>query len=102
MTTVVGETTVVNLCESAVCLLDGKFCALEADATVRAIAERFVDRTAAAAERKSGFAREIVWSSVCVDQFHRSLRRFYTKWAIRTDGDFHLSHIIGSSNHAAL
>src|SRR5271165_788449 len=100
METVVGETTVVNLGGSALGFLDGKFCALEADAAVRAITERFVDRTAAAAERKSRFAGEIVGGSIRIHQFHRSLRSLYAKWAIRADGDFHLSHILGSSNHA--
>ncbi len=85
----------VRLGRSAFGLLNREFRALEADAAVRTIAERLVDRASTAAERKSRLAGEIIGSSIRVDQFHRSLRSFYAKWAIGTDGDFHLSHVIG-------
>jgi hypothetical protein len=45
----IGPKRWVRLGRSAFGLLDGEFCALEADAAVRAIAEWFVDRTSAAA-----------------------------------------------------
>jgi hypothetical protein len=61
---------------------------------MRSVAERLIDGTATAAERERGFAGEIVRSSVDVDEFDGTFGRFHPIWAIGTDGDFNLSHIL--------
>jgi hypothetical protein len=75
-----------------VSFLDGEFRSLESNATVRAIAERFIDRSTAAAEGKCWLTGEIVRSSVDVDEFDGTFRSFHPEWTIGTDSDFDLSH----------
>src|SRR5579885_1870268 len=65
---------------------------LETDAAVSAIAERLVDGTAAAAKREGGLAGQIVFIPVDINQFDRALRSLDAERAIRTHGNFHLSH----------
>jgi hypothetical protein len=52
------------------------------------IAERLVDRTAAAAERKSGLAGQIVFIAVGIDKFDRSLGSFDAIRTILADSNF--------------
>jgi hypothetical protein len=76
----------------AVGFFDRQFGALEADAAVGAIAEGFVDRTAATAERERGLAGEVVWGAVGVNEFDGTFWSFHAEWAIGTYCDFDLSH----------
>src|ERR1700735_5010533 len=72
--------------------LDGQFCTLESDAAVGSVAEWFVHRAAAAAQRKRGLAGEIVRGAIHVDQFYGAFGRFHAVRTIGADGDFNLSH----------
>ena len=82
----------------AVGLFDRQFCSLESDAAVGAVAKRFVDRAAAAAERERWFAGEVVRGSVGVDEFNRTFGRFHAERVSRTDCDLYLILDFDSSN----
>jgi hypothetical protein len=68
---------------------------LKSDLAVGTVAEWFVYRSAATAERKRGLTSEVVLGSIGVDQLHHSVGIFYAKRAVGTNCDLHLRH--GSS-----
>src|ERR1700723_3126682 len=65
--------------------LDGQFCTLESDAAVGSVAEWFVHRAAAAAQRKRGLAGEVVRGAIRVDEFYGAFGRFDAVRTIGTD-----------------
>src|SRR5438067_1068135 len=57
-----------------------------------AIAERLVDRAAAAAEREGRLSGEVVAIAAGIHQLDGALGRLHAIRAVGTDGDFHLRH----------
>ena len=55
----------------------GRLGGLEADFGVGSVAKRFIDRSAAAAEREGGFAGQVVWVAIGIDEFDRAFRSLY-------------------------
>src|SRR5216684_4913675 len=80
--------------------LDCQFRALEANAAMGSVAERFVHRTTAATERKSSLAREVKLVAVRIDQIERAFGSLDSIWAVGLDCDFNVSHEFQSSHLA--
>ena len=65
---------------------------LEADLRVRAVAERFVGRAAAAAERERRFAGQVIDLSVRIDELDAALECFHAIGPVQTHRDSYRSH----------
>src|ERR1700730_5099535 len=80
--------------------LDGQFRALEANAAMGSVAERFVHRTTAATERKGSLAREVKLIAAGIDQIDRAFGSLDSIWTVGLYCDFNVSHEFQSSNLA--
>jgi hypothetical protein len=85
---------------SAFDFLDGQFRALEANAAVGSVAERFVHRTTAATERKGSLAREVKLIAAGIDQIDRAFGSLDSIWTVRLYCDPNVSHEFQSSHLA--
>jgi hypothetical protein len=72
--------------------LNSQLRSLKTNLAVRTIAERFIHRAPAAAERECRFAGEVILRSVGIDKFDGPFRRFHSEGAVGANCDFNLSH----------
>src|SRR5579862_2161539 len=79
------------------CFLHRCFGTDESNLGMLAIAEGLIHASAATAQREGGLAGEIELIARSVYEFDRPFRGFHSIRAIRTNRDFHLSHIFSVS-----
>src|SRR5690348_15556844 len=72
---------------------NGGFSGLKANTAVSAVAKWLIDGTAATAERKVGFPREIVLMAVGVDELKGAFGGLHAERTVFSRGDFDLCHV---------